>query len=110
MLAGGWPAFWTVNGAYVMPRKPGPMRWAVPPTPMKPGSGRSLEVSCDGGDGADGGVLDDRVGLPAGVHQDGAALVAAFVGDQRADDRQVLELLGDGRQDFADLDAGGRRS
>ncbi len=59
-----------------------------------------------GGHGADGRVLHDRAGLPAGVHQGRAALVAAFVGHQRADDRQVLELAGDGRQDFADLDAG----
>ena len=60
------------------------------------------------GHGAKGRVLHDRIRLPAGVHQHGAAFMAAFVGHQGADQRQVLELLGDFRQDFGDLDAGGR--
>ena len=98
MFAGGWPGFWTVNGAYFMPRKPGPTRWAVPPTPMNAGqrhapsppvlAGHDRRSRCAGN-------CDERAGRPAGVHQGRAALVVAFVGHQRADDRQVLELLGD---------------
>ena len=109
MFCGGWPGFCTVKGAYAMPRKPGPMRWAVPPMPIKPGSGKSFAVSKDEAARPSAGYCTTGLGCSPGVHQHGAALVAAFVGDQRADDRQVLALVGDGRQDFADLDAGGGR-
>ena len=63
-----------------------------------------------GGDRADVRVLRQRVRRAAGVHQHRAALVVAFGRRQRADDRQVLHLLGDGRQVLADLDAGRRWS
>ena len=105
MFSGGRPAFWTLNGALAMPRKPGPMRWAVPPTPMKPGNGRSFGVNSDAAIEPIAGYGTTGLGCPAGIHQHGAALVAAFVGDERADERQVLELRRDGRQDLADLDA-----
>ncbi len=91
-----------------MPRKPAPMRWAVPPTPMKPGNARSFEVNSDDATEAKGGILHDRIRLPACVHKNSAAFMAAFVGHQGADQRQVLELLGHFRQDFRDLDAGRR--
>ena len=47
MLAGGCPAFWTEKGAYAIPRKPGPILWAVPPTPIKPGRANYLGVRRD---------------------------------------------------------------
>jgi hypothetical protein len=57
---------------------------------------------------AHGRELNHRAGLPAGVHEGRAALVAALVGDEVADDRQMLHLLGGFGQDLADLDARGR--
>src|SRR5581483_2202557 len=52
-------------------------------------------------------IGDDRAGRVRGVHQRPAAVVVALVGDERADDGQVLHLLGDERHVLADLDAGG---
>ena len=48
-----------------------------------------------GADRAEAGMDDGRVGRVAGVHHVGAAVVVAFLRVERADDVQVLHLLGD---------------
>ena len=53
-------------------------------------------------------VHDRRVGGVAGVHQVVAAIVVPFLGIKRADDVQMMHLLGDLGQVLADLHARGR--
>ena len=91
-----------------MPRKPGPMRWAVPPTPMKPGSGRSFEVSSDDATAPIAGYCTTGLGCrPVFISTVPRSWLPSLVTSERTSDR-LLELLGDGRQDLADLDAVGR--
>ena len=59
-----------------------------------------------GADRAQAGVNDRRVGGVAGVHHVGAAVVVPFLRVERADDVQVMHLLGDLGQVLADLDPG----
>ena len=112
MFSGGWPGFWTVNGAYFMPRKPAADR-AVPPTEMNAGRSAFLIASTSmrlvvGQHRADGGVVEHRAGLLPGVHACSVPRSwSPSFGVQRPDDRQVLELLGDVRQVLGDLDAAG---
>src|SRR5262249_227575 len=57
------------------------------------------------------GILDDRAGSPAGRDKLSSAIVIAFARDERGDDREVLHLLRNGRQVFANLNArGGSRN
>ena len=53
-------------------------------------------------------VNDRRIGRISGVHHVGAAVVVSFLGIQRANDAQVMHLLGNFGQMFGDLHAGRR--
>ena len=83
------------------------MRWAVPPTPMKPGSGRSFEVNSDEATAPIAGNCTTGFGCrPVFISTVPRSWLPSLVTSERMM-RQVLELLGDGRQDFGDLDAVG---
>ena len=88
MFCGGWPGFWTLKGAKAMPRKPGPMRWATLPMPMKPGSGRSFEVNSDDATAPIAGNCTTGLGcLPVFISTVPRSWLPSLVTSERTSDR-----------------------
>ncbi len=98
-----WPLESTWNGAYAMPRKPGPS--LAPPIDTNGGISqlRRLRRQLVGHDRAVARVHHVGVRHEARVQVIRAAGVIGLAGAHRADDRQVVHLLGDLRQVLVDL-------
>ncbi len=93
-LAIGALGFCTTNGGVRHAQEAGPAPGRVDRDAVRQVEVRQLLAQLERAVRAEAGMRHRRVGGVAGVHHVGAAIVVAFLRVERADDRQVVHLLG----------------